>query len=393
MASRFFERKNTVDFVWIGILIVSFAVSAGVLIVIRRVKAGRLFYTGIAAFAALILVAFTVKNILNVPIVLLHNGVFLIVTMCVDGICSAYEKRHKKQESEEKKHKRAPVFVAAAAGCMVYLLIGLFCANRIKRTEYMLTTAKELPNGQLCIVQLSDVHLGTTIDEKDFRKLLKRVSDEKPDVVVITGDYTDVNTKRDLMVRCCEALGELKPTYGVFYIGGNHDSEDMKFTPEELRKELQKNGVTVLSDEVFLTNSGVSIIGRKDHSVSRDNMRALQKRCEEIREEQAWAVSEENSAIGRYTIVLDHQPDDFSAEAEAGVDLVLCGHAHGGFLLPLRWVWKVFPDVVFRVDLCDGTKRIADTDFIVSTGAGTCLTDFKTGTVSEYVVIYVKQEK
>ena len=381
------------DFVWIGILIVTFAVSAGALILIRRVKAGRLFYTGIAALAALILAAFTMKHVLNAPIMLLHYGVFLTVTMCVDGICSLYEKRHKKQESEEKKHKRAPMLVAAASGCFIYLLIGLFCANRIKRTEYTLTTAKELPNGQLCIVQLSDVHLGTTIDEKDFRKLLKRVSNEKPDIIVITGDYTDVNTKRDLMVRCCEALGELKTTYGVFYIGGNHDSEDMKFTPEELHGELQKNGVIVLSDEVFLTNSGVSIIGRKDHSVSRDNMRTLQKRCEEIREEQAGTVSEGYSAIDSYTIVLDHQPDDFPAEAEAGVDLVLCGHAHGGFLLPLRWVWKVLPDIVFRVDLCDGTKRIADTDFIVSTGAGTCLTDFKTGTVSEYVVIYVKQER
>ena len=381
------------DFVWIGILIVTFAVSARMLLFFRRTGTGRRTGLVCAVVAFLFTAAFTLKHIMNAPIILLHYGVYLVGVMCVDGICSAYEKKHKKQDSEEKKSRRAPVFVAAAAGCFIYLLIGLFTANRIKRTEYTLTTEKEIPNGQLCIVQLSDVHLGTTIDEKDFRKLLKRVSDEKPDVVVITGDFADVNTKRDLMVRCCEALGELKPTYGVFYIGGNHDSEDMKFTPEELHAALRKNGVTVLSDEVFLSATGLCIIGRKDHSVSRDSIRTLYKRYEKQSREWALVSSSADDSLDCYTVVLDHQPDDFTAEAEAGVDLVLCGHAHGGFLLPLRWMWKVFPDLVFRVDLCDGMKRIFGTDFIVSTGAGTCLTDFKTGTVSEYVVIYVKQKR
>ena len=38
---------------------------------------------------------------------------------------------------------------------------------------------------------------------------------------------------------------------------------------------------------------------------------------------------------GKFSIVLDHQPQDYEAQAKAGVDLVLSGHTHGGQLFRL----------------------------------------------------------
>ena len=40
----------------------------------------------------------------------------------------------------------------------------------------------------------------------------------------------------------------------------------------------------------------------------------------------------------KFSIVLDHQPQDYEAQAEAGVDLVLSGHTHGGQLFPLMTI-------------------------------------------------------
>ena len=377
------------NIIWILILAVSAAVSIGTLIQLRKIEEQRKGRSGFGfkvagiSVAAVLLIVLGIKHIANVPIILLHNGVFWIGTMCADGIMAARAKRGKT--------KRSHILAAATAGCLVYLTAGLLCANIIVKTEYTLTTDKDLPDGELCIVQLSDVHLGATVSERDFKRLIKRVAAENPDIVVITGDLTDDGTTRELMQRCCEILGGLKPRFGIYYVPGNHDSEDGQFSVEELHAELDKNCVPVLQDEYAIQLWGSAVIGRKDATVSRDSAEQLFKRYEEGRRMQAMYSSDSRSGGPRYTILLDHEPNDFEAEAKAGADLVLCGHAHGGFLLPLRWAWKIFPDLIFRVDLCEGKKRIDNTDFIVSSGAGTCLTDFKTGTKSEYVVIRVKQ--
>lgn len=407
------------NIIWILILAASAAVSIGTLIQLRKIEEQRKGRSGFAfkvagiSVAAVLLIVLGIKHIANVPIILLHNGVFWIGTMCADSIMAARAKRraatcvteslpaaaapsdenrtHENGTMNRRSSKRSHILAAATTGCLVYLTAGLLCANIIVKTEYTLTTDKELPDGELCIVQLSDVHLGATVSEGDFKRLIKRVTAENPDIVVITGDLTDDGTSRELMQRCCEILGGLKPRFGIYYVPGNHDSEDGQFSVEELHAELDKNCVLVLQDEYVIQLFGSAVIGRKDATVSRDSAEQLFKRYEEGRRMQAMFSSDSRSGGPRYTILLDHEPNDFEAEAKAGADLVLCGHAHGGFLLPLRWAWKVFPDLIFRVDLCEGKKRIDNTDFIVSSGVGTCLTDFKTGTKSEYVVIRVKQ--
>jgi len=364
--------------------------------------------------AVVLLVFFGIKHIANVPIILLHYGVFLIGTMIADSIMAARQRRrasatedtHKQSAEQPFGEKREPGadtkdcgrstlsrrMAAAAVGCLVYLAAGLLCANIIVRTEYTLTTDKELPNGELCIVQISDAHLGTTIDERDFKRLVRRVASEKPDIVVITGDLTDSGTKREMMQRCCAELGALKPEFGVYYVPGNHDSGEGQFDVEELQAELEKNGVRVLEDEYVFPLKGCAVIGRKDATASRERVDTLFARFEASRGEPSTESPDGRVDESCLTILLDHQPNDFAAEAETGADLVLCGHAHGGFLLPIKWMWKIFPKLIFEVDLCEGKKRINNTDFIVSSGAGTCLTDFKTGTKSEYVVIRLKNK-
>ena len=87
----------------------------------------------------------------------------------------------------------------------------------------------------------------------------------------------------------------------------------------------------------------------------------------------------------KYIIVLDHQPSDYENEAETAADLVVSGHTHGGQLIPITYVgeWLGMNDRTY------GYERRNNTDFIVTSGIADWEMDFKTGTISEYVIITV----
>ena len=91
----------------------------------------------------------------------------------------------------------------------------------------------------------------------------------------------------------------------------------------------------------------------------------------------------------KYSIVLDHQPSDFDAQAAAGADLVLSGHTHGGQLFPLHRMgqWLGIDDKSY------GCEKRKNTTFIVTSGISDWAIQFKTGCKSEYVVIDVNGSK
>ena len=92
---------------------------------------------------------------------------------------------------------------------------------------------------------------------------MKTIEAQNPDVVLIVGDFVDDDTTKEDMIRCCAALGEIKTTYGVYYVFGNHDKgyyspEYRGYDGDDLIEELKKNKVHVMQDDVKL-------IERKDY--------------------------------------------------------------------------------------------------------------------------------
>ena len=323
------------------------------------------FLSWIAALVpVLLLVLLCVFDMINGVITVIHLFVFWI--FC--DIAGYFIRRHKGTKEIRHYYEGLAAILITAA----YLGAGLYADFHVWETDYQLTAGKELGTDRLRIVQITDSHIGSTFGGEGFAKHMARIQETDPDVIVITGDYVDDGTEKEDMVRSCQALGDMKSTYGTFFVFGNHDKGYMNyrnFTAQELRRELEKNHVRILEDEAVLLNDSFYIIGRKDRSerYGRASMEEL--------------VSPLDPS--RYMVVLDHQPHDFAAQAEAGVDLVLCGHTHGGQMFPVG----ILGEVSGANEKTYGLKTTGTTNYIVSSGISDWEIIFKTGTFSEFCVI------
>ncbi len=256
---------------------------------------------------------------------------------------------------------------------VVYLGAGWFFAHYVFLTKYTFYTDKDIGK-DLRIVEIADSHLGITLDGEGFSNQMKRVQNTNPDAVVIVGDFVDDDTKKQDMITACRAIGELKTTYGVYFVFGNHDEgyfNHRNFTSDELRRELTNNGVTILEDESLLIDNRFYIVGRRDRSMpDRIQAKDLTKGLDS----------------SKYTVLLDHQPNDYENEAKAGIDLVLSGHTHGGHIFPAGLIGLALG----ANDRTYGTEVRNKTTFVVTSGISGWAIPFKTGAISEFVVIDIK---
>lgn len=309
-------------------------------------------------------------NIYAVMIALIHLFLFWLGADAVSALVTLCRK---------KKPERNYAGGAALFITTVYLTIGWFFAHAVVRTDYDISTDKNIGTNGMRIALIADSHLGITLDGRKFAQEMKRINADEPDMVVVAGDFVDDDSKRSDMVRACAALGSIKTKYGVFYSPGNHDkgyfSGGRDFTIDDVISELEKNGVTVLMDEAVMVDGNICVIGRKDKSEESDGGRKTMA-------ELTAGMSPES-----YKIVIDHQPNDYAAEAAGGADLVLSGHTHGGHIFPAGYIGVL----IGANDMAYGTERIDSTDFVVTSGISGWAIPFKTGCKSEYVIIDVEE--
>lgn len=278
------------------------------------------------------------------------------------------------------RHKKYAVMVKTAAGCcaffftILFLAIGWYNCNHIAQTTYTLHTEKNV--GNIRIAQISDAHLGTTFSGAEFAHAIDQISAVKPDVLLVTGDFVDDSTTPEDMRNGCKALGQAQTTYGVFFVFGNHDKgffpERRGFSGDDLIAALEENNVTILQDESVLIDNRFYLIGRQDQIEERQNNG--RKTMTEL---------VENLDHNKYEIVLDHQPCDYESQSKSNVDLVLSGHTHGGQFFPLNYL-NTFVSANEQVY---GEEMRDNTHFIVSSGIGNWAMRFKTGCISEFVVV------
>ena len=320
--------------------------------------------------AALLLIAVSgLLSLINVPtmaVIVLH----LIVAFLLCDFCALlFGKLTGRTVSRDLSG------VLAVILCTVYLGIGTFLAWHIFETDYTFETKKEVGGG-IRIVGIADAHLGVTVDGRRFAEQTERIRQMEPDIVVVAGDFVDGSSEREDMLSACRALGDLAESCEVFFISGNHDADnpERSFSWEELEQALMESGVRVLEDETVLTAKGILLTGRKDwEDQSRADMETLR----------------EGIDPSRYWVVIDHEPNDYAAEAESGADLVFSGHTHGGQIFPAGQIgmWIKANDRLY------GSETRENTTFVVTSGISGWAIPIKTGTYSEIVVIDIRPAK
>ncbi|WP_394833853.1 metallophosphoesterase [Pendulispora rubella] len=173
------------------------------------------------------------------------------------------------------------------------------------------------------IAQVSDIHVGLFVGDRELREGFERVLQTKPDLIVATGDLVDHD--EHYIAQMARALGSLggHPRDGVTAILGNHDY----YTgAQDVLAGLRAAGVRTLVNEGLVLRGrdqgGFSLLGVAD-------MFAIGSREEPPSLERALAMVPPD----RPRILLAHQPQYFPV-ARGRVALQLSGHTHGGQINP-----------------------------------------------------------
>ena len=267
-------------------------------------------------------------------------------------------------------------YIKSALVLLIVIALLLFCSyqNRHLETTYYTYKAEQLGADLegYRIVQISDLH--NVKFGKNNQKLVDRIRECEPDMIVLTGDLVDSNhTNVDRAVQFVDEVVKICP---VYYVTGNHEYWLEKSEYDELMDGLVSAGVVILDNQVVEISRGDAkfrLVGLDDRSLADGTLEALLS-DESIRNNQAEQKEEtadnEDSGEKELTVVLAHEPQYLARYAGTGVDLVLSGHAHGGqFRLPFVG-GIVAPDQGFLPEYTAGEYYMNGTEMIVSRGLG-----------------------
>lgn len=179
------------------------------------------------------------------------------------------------------------------------------------------------------IAQLSDVHVGPTIRGPLVQALVERVNALQPDLVAVTGDLVDGSV--DGIGAHVRPLGALRARHGAFFVTGNHEYYSGVYEWMDFVASL---GLTVLTDEHrVIEHDGARMIvaGVPDISAGRMSPEHLS--------DPVLAMS--GAPAADFRLLLAHQPRSAFAAVEAGFELMICGHTHGGQIFPFTWLIRL----------------------------------------------------
>jgi predicted MPP superfamily phosphohydrolase len=199
------------------------------------------------------------------------------------------------------------------------------------------------------LLLLSDLHLGNLLGRRWLGSLISRVTEMKPDIVVIVGDLVDGNVGRVEPLR--EVLQGLRAPLGVWAVTGNHE---FYAGLERSVRLLENAGFRVLRDQHEEVAPGLVIAG-VDDLTARQQMGA---------QNHAIDKAMANRPQGA-TILLSHSPWQVERAAAAGTGLMLSGHTHNGQLWPFNYFVRM------RYRFLAGRYQVNGMTAIICRGTGT----------------------
>lgn len=234
-------------------------------------------------------------------------------------------------------------------------LLGFSNARRTAAVNRVTVPISNLPAALegFQLVQISDIHIGPTIRGDYLRRIVSAVNRLRPDMVAITGDLVD-GSLHELGPHVAP-LADLVSRHGSYFVTGNHEYYS---GAHSWIAELRRLGITVLlNDHVVLRHDGAMAVvaGVTDYNAANFDPTH--------RSSPSAAIAGAPPEAG-VRILLAHQPRSAPAAADAGFDLQLSGHTHGGQFMP----WNFF--VKMQQPFVAGLHRLRQLWVYTSRGTG-----------------------
>lgn len=287
--------------------------------------------------------------------------------------------------------RRAFLGLSAAGICGCYFGSHVTTTAQLEKIELPVATLPKNLDG-LKIAFLTDLHLGPWLSQDRCAELIAPLKDQKPDLVVLGGDYilgfegligqsfhklflhaphrSPYEIYSEAATLCRDIF---KPRLGIYGVLGNHDRWAK---PEECGKAFKDAGAKLLVNESSVIhiqqNFSLTLIGTDDF----------------------WTGSTEfptsSFSKSHYKILLSHNPDGvpYLMNRGAKFDLALCGHTHGGQIkLPfLGAIMHNCRDARFR----EGHFHGEDFSVYTSRGIGSVEIPFRVNCPPEVTLITLK---
>jgi uncharacterized protein len=257
---------------------------------------------------------------------------------------------------------------AVAAACFGLGLLAGICAivnaswTRVVRVSVKLPNLPDTWRGRRAAV-ISDLHLGHVRNAGFLRRILRKLSRLRPDVLFIPGDVFD-GTPVDID-QIVTPWAEFSAPLGAYFIAGNHE----QFTdPRRFVDAIQRSGIRVVDNEKIVVD-GLQIVGVGDRdSTNVERFRSILGRA---------AVDPDVASV-----LLVHNPNRLPLAAEAGISLQISGHTHLGQFFP----WT---GVVSRMyaPFAYGLHYLGEMAVYTSSGVGTWGPPMRLGSNPEIVLI------
>ncbi|MFZ2577923.1 MAG: metallophosphoesterase [Lactococcus hircilactis] len=199
---------------------------------------------------------------------------------------------------------------------MIIILIALFILGYgiFLEPHLMRVRTVNYPHQQgIKIAHFADTHFTWHTSAKRFKKFAKNMDEEKPDLILFTGDLFDkvswARENKSATQAVIKTLSALTAPLGKYAVFGNHDFEENQ--SHFVREILEKSGFTILNNRSVLTEK-ISISGI-------DDMR------EGVPD---FAICPDHAA---FSVLMIHEPDALlQLDQMKQFDLIVAGHSHGG---------------------------------------------------------------
>lgn len=265
-----------------------------------------------------------------------------------------------------KQGAKVVAFIATLAVFFTTMVIG-HRNVRYPRVMYQKYTVKRLvpegaqPEKRMRLVFFSDLHIGEAMTPDYIARAVKLIQDQQPDLILCGGDFIDHRAVYAYDPRVMASLRSLHAPMGVYYVLGNHEYRD---DLEANIRWVSEVGGTLLRDSIaFPGNGPLTLIGRDDW------VNGNRKPFE--------VIANEADPMRGPVVLMEHTPASIDSIGDSPVDLILCGHTHGGQIWPGQlMVW-------WRYGMVSGTRPVGEREVCISSGIGSAGATYRVGTRSE----------